>query len=214
VESDDRSLLSRARAGDDVALDELVRRHDPVLATIARYLGADDGADAAVLRAWTSVLETTPTGAVRSERSANGEEAIARAALVTSLLRELRIDAATAGELPRHPPDGVFLDADDDDPTLEHRWKGSYAEDVRDWGRFGADLTGSAATREVLATAVSDLPSLPRVVILLRDVAGLNLDRVATLVGLLPTDTGAYLHWARIQVHDALAQRLHGEAGT
>lgn len=197
MESDDRSLLGRARAGDDAALGELVRRHDPVLATIARYVASADQTDTAVLQAWRSVLHGDD----------DGDGPSIRAGLVAALIQHLGIEAAP-GEPPAASGTGVFLDTDEDDPTLDHRWKGSYADDVRDWGRFGTDLTGSVTTREAVAAAVGELAPAPRLVLLARDVAGIDLDRVAATVGLPPNEAGAYLHWARSRVRDALDRHL------
>jgi hypothetical protein len=195
------SLLERARQGDATALDELLQWYDPVLVTMAHLLVTSDEVESVVLRTWQAAVHGD---------GANGTgpppPVPVREWLVTRLVQEC--GAVPAGPQPVLDPTGDFLDAAEDDPAADHRWKGAFAKDVKDWGELGVVLDGSAPTRKILGDAIAALPPVPRRALLLRDLAGVPLDRMAEAVGLSTGESLLNLRWARAQVQLALEFHL------
>jgi DNA-directed RNA polymerase specialized sigma24 family protein len=190
---EDGGLLDRIRAGDAEAFGSLIDLHQPVTALIAGFLVEPATAEAAVARTWRAVSD----GVQRF----NGPESV-RAWILTLLVDELNRTNAldrSEGEAPAEP--GRFLEPGD-------RWEGWWKGDLRTWEGFGDEESPPAMVRQAAIDAVGSLPMLQRLLILLRDVAGLSLDECAAIVGRTIEDQQTLLDWARTTVRLALEQQI------
>ncbi|MDM4719624.1 GNAT family N-acetyltransferase [Micromonospora sp. WMMA1363] len=173
----------------DVAA-ELVRRDYPTTAAALDLLAVDERAVAVLDETWRRVLA----------RTAGHPPARPRAAVLAEL-----VDALDAADLWYVSPDPVDADvlawwfAGEDEP-----WAGWWATDPPRWA-----LDRTLARH--LTPAVRRLPPLPRVVMVLSDVAGLRLDEAAGITGLPEEDYRAMLAAARTEVVALIDREVHEE---
>ena len=154
----DRELVAAAAAGSRDAFDELVRRHQAAMLTLARVLtggraDADDLAQEVFVRAW------------RSLRGFRGESSF-RTWLHRVAINVVRTSQAKQGRLrrlfaaPAERDEGAF-----DPPAVAE----------------GVDTV--LARREIIDRALSALPDELRVPVTLRDLQGLEYKEIAALLG-------------------------------
>jgi RNA polymerase sigma-70 factor (ECF subfamily) len=193
VVSDD-ALLERLRAGDEVAFQALVDRHDGALRRLARtFVQSAAAADEVAQETWLAVI----TGLHRFE---------GRSSLRTWIFSILVNQARSRGVRDARSVPFSDLEADDRpavEPTAfsaDGRWTSAPA-------RLDADpetrLLG-AELREHLLDAVDQLPEAQRAVITLRDLAGLPAEDVCELLDLTDGNQRVLLHRARSRVRQAL----------
>jgi RNA polymerase sigma-70 factor (ECF subfamily) len=195
---EEADLLARLRAGDQSAFAAVVRAWSPAMLRVARtHVRTDATAEEIVQEAWMGVIRALP-----------GFEG--RALLRTWVFRILvnvarrrgRIEARTIVELagPTVDPDRF---RDDEDPYPGH-WRDDAAPSP--WDPEPALL--AAEFRDVLTTALGELPERQRAVVELRDVHGLDPTEVCELLDLTPANQRVLLHRGRARLRDALERAV------
>jgi RNA polymerase sigma-70 factor (ECF subfamily) len=194
-EEEDRQLLEGLQAGRVAAFSAFLDRDYPVTSLVAGFVAPPDTADATVERTWRSVI-----GRIDGFEGPGG----LRASVLALLLGEL--DSAGVldrdeGVAPSEP--GRFLEAGD-------RWEGWWSDSVASWEGYGDAIEVPAEARDVVVEAIQSLPMVQRVLILLRDAAGLSLEECEPILGHSREGQETLLHWARSSVRMALEEYLEG----
>ena len=187
---DDEELLSRLRAGDEVAFGALVDRYHAGLMRVARtYVSTKEAAE--------DVVQETFLGVIKGIDRFEG-----RSSVKTWMFRILVNRAQTKGE--REGRSRPFSDLSDDgsatvDPDRFEkggRWAGTWSSppshDTMPEARVLADELG-ARLREV----IDSLPEVQRTVLELRDVQGLSAAEVCELLDITEANQRVLLHRAR-----------------
>ncbi|HVH22355.1 MAG TPA: sigma-70 family RNA polymerase sigma factor [Pseudonocardia sp.] len=195
---EDADLLARLRRGDQATFAAVVRAWSPAMLRVARaHVRTDATAEEIVQEAWIGVIRALP-----------GFEG--RALLRTWVFRILvnvarrrgRIEARTIVELagPTVDPDRF---RDDEDPYPGH-WRDDSAPSP--WDPEPALL--AAEFRDVLTTALGELPERQRAVVELRDVHGLDPTEVCELLDLTPANQRVLLHRGRARLREVLERAV------
>lgn len=177
--SDERALVERARDGDRVAFETLVRRYaDRLYAVVLRFLGdrgeAEDVTQEAFLRAWRGI-----------------EGFKGRSSFYTWLCRIGLNEAKRRAVRPGQAGGGSRLDGDG-------------AVEVADWSEAPEGRVAAAELRTVLDRAVRELDPRYREPLILRDVEGLSTAEAAEAMGLGEAAFKSRLHRARLAVREAV----------
>ncbi len=171
-------LVERARGGDRVAFEELVRRHaDRLYAVVLRFVADGDEAQEvtqeAFLRAWRNIGQFE-----------------GRSRFFTWLYR-IGINEAKRRAARRPPATVVSLD---DEPIPE----------APDWSQAPETRLAQTDLRALLEDAIRALPIEYRAPIILRDVEGLSTLQAAEVMDLGEAAFKSRLHRARLAVRRAL----------
>ena len=178
------TLVDRARSGDRLAFEELVRRHaDRLYAVILRFTADDDEAQ-----------EVTQETFLRAWRSIGNFEG--RSRFFTWIYR-IGINEAKRRAARRAPEPVLSLD---DEPVPE----------APDWSEAPQTRFEQSELREVLERAVRALPVEYRAPLILRDVEGLSTAEAAEVVELGEAAFKSRLHRARLAVRRAVDEHLAG----
>lgn len=194
---DGRRLAEALRTGQPEQLRAAFDRHIDAMTLLARSLagGSDAAADRLVHAAWTSVA---------ADFARNPPRGSARAWLFTQLLK-LHDPALDTGSPPlTAPEDPQFLPADDP-------WEGHWTDFPVPWRAAPDPWEHSAAGRAAVWAAVAALPTVERVVLILRDLDGWVPSEVGALTGLLPDEERDVLFRARLKIRDAMDPALRAE---
>jgi RNA polymerase sigma-70 factor (ECF subfamily) len=191
---DERALLQRLRAGDEDAFMHLVARHDASMRRVARsFVRTPAIADDVVQEAWLGVIGGLPSFEGRSSL---------RTWIYRILVNRARSRAV------REARDVPFSTLEGDRPAVD---AAAFGPDGH-WASTPAQLDLDPETRllraelrDALLGAVGGLPDAQRVVITLRDIAGLEAEEVCELLGLSDGNQRVLLHRARARVRTALA---------
>lgn len=176
----DAILLTRLRAGDPAAYDELVRTHSPrMLAVTRRILNSEDDAKDAVQDAFLSAFRGLPTFAGGSLISTWLHRIAVNAALMKLRTRRRKPERSIETLLPAYLEDG------------------HHAEDFQEWNLPGDKAMLRAETRAVVRQCIGELPENYRTVLILRDIEELDTDETAARLGLTPNAVKIRLHRAR-----------------
>ena len=196
VVSDEQSLLTRLRAGEDEAFEELVRTYSPRLLGLARRIvGNDEDA--------RDVIQDALLSAFRSIDRFQGDARLGtwlHRIVVNTALMKLR-------RRRRKPEESI-------EPLLPaFQADGHFAEKFSTWpAGDGADVAVSRAeTRELVRGVIDQLPDSFRTVLLLRDIEGLDTEETARVLDTTPNAVKIRLHRARQALRTLLAP--HFERG-
>jgi RNA polymerase sigma-70 factor (ECF subfamily) len=187
----DAQLAIRARRGDDLAFELIMRRHNRRLFRLARSLvgrdhEAEDVLQEAYVRAYTRLDDLASDDALGGWLArivANEAFGRLRAAARVVSLEEFRAKAA--------------MDQEDDADR-------GPASDQPDPERLAA----SSELRRLLEVAVDALPEEFRTVFVLREVEGLSTAETAAYLAIRPETVKTRLHRARRQLQEALGVQL------
>jgi RNA polymerase sigma-70 factor (ECF subfamily) len=178
--SEEQALVARAKAGDRVAYEALVRHNaDRLYAIVLRFSASESDAEEATqeafLRAWRSI------GRFRGD-----------ARFFTWLYR-IGVNEAKR-ILDRRPDAGVVVSTED-----------RPIDDVAD-GAPQADVQAEdAELRELLEQAIRRLPNKYRAAVVLRDVEGLSTAEAAEVLGLREAAFKSRLHRGRMSLRTAVS---------
>jgi RNA polymerase sigma-70 factor (ECF subfamily) len=187
----DAALVPLARAGDEAAIRQLVRRHNQLLFRVARGILRDDA------EAEDAVQETY----VRAFAALDGFRG--DAGLGTWLTR-IAINVAL-GRLRRARPRADLAEAE-----------AAAAAGAQVIMLPTADPEAEAArgqVRRLLERCLDELPEAFRLVVILRDVHGLSTEAAAEHLGIPPATARTRLHRGRRLLRSGIARRLHGGFG-
>jgi len=178
---DDDALARGLQAGDPEVFEQIVRHYGPrMLAVTRRILRDDDDARDAVQDAFISAYRARE----RFEASSKVSTWLHRIA-VNSALMKLR----TRRRKPEESLDALL-------PTF--RRDGHHAEKFSAWTEPADRSVARAEVRHHVRQAIERLPDNYRVVLLLRDIEGLDTQETADALGLTPNAVKIRLHRARL----------------
>jgi RNA polymerase sigma-70 factor (ECF subfamily) len=186
----EKELVERLRAGDDGAYELLVREHSGrMLAVARRILGNDDDAGDAVQEAFLSAFRSLD----RFEGGSKLSTWLHRITVNASLMK-LRRDR-------RKPMRAI------EDLLPQFSDAGRRAT----WNRgvpTGDEVLRSEETRALVRRKIDELPDDYRIVLVLRDIEGLDTQQTATYLDITPAAVKTRLHRARQALRTLLAEEL------
>ena len=188
VISDEQSLLTRLRAGEAAAFEELVRTYSPRLLALARRIvGNEEEA--------RDVLQDALLSAFRSLDRFHGDAKLGtwlHRIVVNTALMKLRTRR-------RKPEESI-------EPLLpSFLADGHYAEKFSGWGEAADNTLSRKETRELVRRLIGELPESFRTVLMLRDIEGLDTEETARLLDTTPNAVKIRLHRARQALRSLLA---------
>ena len=202
--TDDAQLIAALRRGDEEAFAALIDEYGSSLVRVAMsYVPSRTVAEEVVQETWLGVLQ----GIDRFQE---------RSSLKTWIFRILTNTAMTRGARERRVTPFCSLSGDDGAPFDADRFFGADHDRYPGQWQFGPTpwetpeeelLSGEA--REVILSAIEQLPPAQRAVISLRDVEGWPSDEVCDALELSEGNQRVLLHRARTKVRAAL-ERYHG----
>lgn len=201
--SADLKLLARLRAGDESALDELVRRYHGVLVRLALAFQPNRAfAEEVVQDTWTAVVD----GLASFEGRSSLKTWICR--ILTNRAKTRLIREA------RSIPFSALKDVDSDEPTVD---PARFLNDGR-WAEAPRSFTNESPEKQLihkeailcLDRALQQLPLNQRAVVTLRDVEGLGSEEVCNVLEIRETNQRVLLHRARAKLRRALEEHLIG----
>ncbi len=195
---DDLELLRRARAGDFEAFSSLVERFQRrVFAVARRIVGNQHDAEDVTQQTFLSVMDHLSD--FREESSVAAW--ILRIA-TNHALKSLRKRRG----LPTVSLDAPTSDEADSYATLPH------PEFIAQWRDEPSRLAQQREVRQLIETALEELPEKYRVVFVLRDVEGLSVKETAEALGLSEANVKVRLLRARLDLRERLTRALGDEA--
>lgn len=193
VETEDGALLSRLRAGEQAAFEELVRAETGrLLAVTRRILPTEDDARDAVQDAFLFAFRSLDRFQGHSRLSTWLHRIAVNAALMKLRTRRRK------REEPLDPLLPTYLD------------DGHHAERFAQWDD-PADLIERAENKALVRRLINDLPDAYRTVLLLRDIEGLDTEETAKLLETTPNAVKVRLHRARQALRTLLAPHFSKE---
>lgn len=191
VRMEESELVSAARGSDEAAVRELVRRLNPRLFRIARGI-VDSDADAEDV-----VQETWLTAFTRLDEF-RGESRFA------TWISRIAVNAARMRRRGQRT-DSTPLDTVTEEP-IEDRVVAFPGSESRD----PYTRAGETQMRQLLESAVSELPSDLRIVFLLREAEAMSVRDIAQDLSLNPVTVKTRLFRARRRLHRQLSVRIEG----
>ncbi len=186
-------LLARLRAGDGAAFERMVREIGPRLyATALRILHKEEDARDAVQDAFVSALRGLPSFAGDSTLSTWLHRITINACLMKLRTRRRKPERSIEELLPRYQDDGHRVV----DPP-----------DRGDSSRPGEGID-RVEVGGIVRGAIEELPENYRIVLVLRDIEGLDTLEAATVLGMSENALKTRLHRARQALRELLAPRL------
>ncbi len=187
----DLSLLERLRAGDELALADLVERHHHSLLRLASvFLRNRASAEEVVQETWMAVLKATASFEGRSRIKTWIFRILIRRAQ-TGLIREARSIPFSALRRSRLETEEISPPCDEQTPEKQ---------------------VIERETMRCLKLALERLPIHLRAVVTLRDIEGLDSGEVCNLLGISDATQRVRLHRARSRLRAALKRHLAEEA--
>ncbi|MGH7289095.1 MAG: sigma-70 family RNA polymerase sigma factor [Myxococcota bacterium] len=191
----DAALLEQLRAGDEAAFGALVRRESGKLLAVARrILRSEEEAQDAVQDALLSAFQNLDRFEGGSRLSTWLHRITVNAALMRLRSKKRRREDSIEELLPGFAEDGHHL---------------APVSAPRD---AALDEIASAQVAAIVRAAIDELPESYRVVLVLRDVEGLDTAETADALGIGPDAAKMRLHRARQALRTLLEQRLPKEA--
>ncbi|MBI4715922.1 MAG: sigma-70 family RNA polymerase sigma factor [Nitrospirae bacterium] len=208
--TEESRLLEALRRGDEEAFSTLLDRHHGSLLRLAmNFVQGRDVAEEVVQETWRGVLE----GLDRFEGRSSLKTWIFRILVNRAKSRGVResrtvpfSSLAGSGEGDEEPavnPERFFNQG----PRAGHWIAPPHSWDAETPER----LLLSKESREYIERAIAALPDGQRVVILMRDVEGIDSGEVCNILGISETNQRVLLHRARSKVRRELERYLRGE---
>jgi RNA polymerase sigma-70 factor (ECF subfamily) len=187
------ALVAQLQRQEDEACSEFVRAHTGRLLSVARRILRDEeDARDAVQEAFLSAFRALPQFDGRSRLSTWLHRILVNAALMKLRTRARRPEVPIEELLPRFEEDG------------------HHAEPVSSWGSSVEDLLVRREVRARVREAVNQLPDSYRIVVLLRDIEGLDTEETAAALGLTRNAVKIRLHRARQALARLIEPSLRG----
>ena len=185
-EADEGALVTALQAGDEAAFEHLVRTHAGALLRVTRrFLRSEDDARDAVQDAFLAVLRSIDSFEGGSSLSTWLHRIAINAALQKLRAQRRRPETPIENYLPQFEKDG------------------HHARAVSPWPAAD-ELLVREETRDHVRRAIEQVPESYRVVLLLRDIEGLDTEETARLLGLTQNAVKVRLHRARQALHGLL----------
>lgn len=185
TEVDDVTLVRQAKAGDEAALTELIRRHQGRVYNHAlRLMGSPQDAEEVLQDTFLQVYRNLG----RFEERSRFSTWVYRIATNEALMRLRK--ASRKREV-------FFEDTPSEDP---------WGDDVRDFARSPLDDVLDQEIRGRLQEVLAELPEEYRVVFTLRDIDGLSNAEVAEVLGISVPAVKSRLHRSRLHLRNRLSR--------
>lgn len=194
ADDDQQQLLSRLRAGEPGAFEELVRRETGKLLSVARrILTTEEDARDAVQDAYMFAFRSLDNFEGNAKLSTWLHRIVVNAALMRLRSRKRKREESLEPLLPAFQSDGHFVErfAQWDDPSTRIE---------------------SAETKALVRRMIDELPDSYRTVLLLRDIEGLDTEETARVLETTPNAVKVRLHRARQALRTLLAPHFTKDA--
>lgn len=192
--TDEAALLAALRANDESAFEELVRRHGgKMLAAARRLLSSEDDAQDVLQEAFVAAFRAIRGFEGKSQLGTWLHRIVVNAALMRLRARRRRPEQSIEGLLPR------FLD------------DGHQAEPAVEWRASAEDLLQRDEHRDLVRTAIDELPENYRTVLQLRDIEELDTQETAEMLGIDANTVKVRLHRARQALRTLLDRHFRAE---
>ncbi len=192
--TEQEALVTRLRAGDDAAYEQLVHLHiGRLLAVARRFLRREEDAQDAVQEAFLSAFKAIDRFDGRAQLSTWLHRITVNACLMR--LRSLK----------RRP------EVSYDDLLPKFRDDGHSAEPVGSWNQTPAAVIQSDELRGRVRAAIDELPDSLRVVILMGDIEEIDTEQTAHRLEITPNAVKVRLHRARQALREILSKRFAGD---
>ena len=192
MENNETALVNQVCRGDREAYWRLVLPHLPAVLSVAK----------AILKNSVDAEEVAQEAVLKGLYNIHGFRGDSK---FTTWLIQIAIDEARN----RLRKDRRYLDQ-----SLNEQQTGNADEyvpkDFKDWLEIPSRALEGSELQSALQRALESLPQKYREVFTLRDIAHLNIDETAQLLGLTIANTKTRLLRARLQLRDALAPGLGG----
>ena len=202
----DTDLVALLRAGDEVAMSQLVDRWSPAMYRVARsFVDSPQSAEDVVQETWLGML----SGLARFE----GRSSL-RTWTFTILVNRARTRGAREARTIPQPPSATRTERGADDwfagPADEAAWTWSSIDTTSQWDTIPESVVLSREVLLLLDRALSALPSRQRQVVTMRDVCGMPAEEVCAALGISAANQRVLLHRARAILRAALGQYYRG----
>lgn len=189
----DIEQLSRLRNGDEEAFVLLVGRYQQAMLRLARSMVSSDAVA-------EEVVQDTWLGVVRGIDQFEG-----RSSFRTWLYRILVNRARSAGsrEHPNVPIDSLHAV----DPTRFDA-QGQWCDPLERWREDSENRLDAASLMPILESALEDLPSRQRQVVILRDVEGFSNEEACAALGISSGNQRILLHRGRSRMREILETKI------
>jgi RNA polymerase sigma-70 factor, ECF subfamily len=195
IDADDAALVSRLRAGDDTAYEQVVRTYSGrLLAVTRRILGTEEDARDAVQDAFLNAFKSFDRFEGNAKLSTWLHRIAVNAALMKLRTRKRKPEQSIEGMLPS------FLD------------DGHHEERFASWDEPVDKALERAETRDLVRKKIEELPDSYRTVLVLRDIEGLDTEEAAKMLGLSPNAAKIRLHRARQALRTLLSPHFRSKA--
>jgi len=192
---DDTVLVTRAKAGDYEAFDELVSRHERRLYALSLGIVRDQAdAEDVVQSTFLSALEHLD-GFREEAAFGTWVSRIATHAALKIIRKRRGLETVPYQEEP----------GDDEQDT-------PHPEYIADWRGDPAEITERHELRKLLDEAIASLPENYRLVFVLRDVSGLSVAETAQELGLTEANVKVRLMRARLALREKLTRAFGDES--
>src|SRR5207244_11921943 len=192
-DASEAAFVTRLRAGEPDAFEQLVRNYTPPLLRVARrLLGKDDEARDALQDAFISVFRSIRNFEAGSRLSTWLHRVVVNAALMKLRTRRRHPEEEIEKYLPLFQEDGHQIV-----PSVE-------------WMESAETALQRKEMRQLVRTAIDRLPDTYRTVLLLRDIEEMNTEETAEILGISTTAAKLRLHRARQALRSQLDPQMRG----
>lgn len=194
-DANERELIERLRAGDEVAVAELASTYGPRIFQLAlRCLKNREDAE--------EVAQDVLLKVCRKIELFRGDSALSswiyRITFNTAMSRLRNVRAARAGDVPDESLDTADLGGE------------PVRRDVADWTDMADELVMRGELRRRLVKAVLELPAIYRAPVVLRDLQGLTTEEASALLNVKDQTLKSRLHRGRVILRRHLADFANG----
>ena len=192
-DASEAAFVTRLRAGEPDAFEQLVRNYTPPLLRVARrLLGNDDEARDALQDAFISVFRSIRSFEAGSRLSTWLHRVVVNAALMKLRTRRRHPEEEIEKYLPLFQEDGHQIV-----PSVE-------------WMESAETALQRKEMRQLVRAAIDRLPDTYRTVLLLRDIEEMNTEETAEILGISTTAAKLRLHRARQALRSQLDPQMRG----
>jgi RNA polymerase sigma-70 factor (ECF subfamily) len=192
-DASEAAFVTRLRAGEPDAFEQLVRNYTPRLLRVARrLLGNDDEARDALQDAFISVFRSIRSFEAGSRLSTWLHRVVVNAALMKLRTRRRHPEEEIEKYLPLFQEDGHQIV-----PSVE-------------WMESAETALQRKEIRQLVRAAIDRLPDTYRTVLLLRDIEEMSTEESAEILGISTTAAKLRLHRARQALRSQLDPQMRG----